>query len=84
MGADIWMGFGRHILTMLGGVLVSKGYIDASTLDQVIGAVLTLVGFWWSYTHKVSLATVLATSVAPAAPVVAAPQPATSDPGKIS
>lgn len=40
----------RYVLQFGGGVLVAKGTIDADTLEQVIGAIITLVmtgfGVW--------------------------------------
>jgi len=42
----------RHGLTFVGGVLVSKGYIDEAVLQEVIGAIMTLGGFVWSYLDK--------------------------------
>lgn len=33
----------RYLLTFGGGFLVAKGIIDSATLEQIIGAVLTLV-----------------------------------------
>lgn len=40
----------RYVLQFGGGVLVAKGTIDADTLEQVIGAIVTLVmtgfGVW--------------------------------------
>ena len=34
----------RHFLTFVGGVLLTLGYIDATTLEMASGAILTLVG----------------------------------------
>lgn len=42
----------RHILTFLGGYLVTQGIIDESTLAEVVGAVITLTGFVWSWLDK--------------------------------
>jgi len=41
-------GIVRHGLTFIGGILVSKGYIDESSLAEVIGASMTLAGVFWS------------------------------------
>ena len=38
----------RQILLVLGGSLVTKGYIDAATLNSIIGAVLILGGSFWA------------------------------------
>lgn len=42
----------RHGLTFIGGLLVSKGIIDEQTLPEVIGAIMTLGGFVWSFISK--------------------------------
>ena len=42
----------RHILTFGGGYLVADGVIDEATLQEVVGAVITLTGFIWSYLSK--------------------------------
>ena len=42
----------RHALTVLGGALVTKGYVDADVVPEVVGAVMTLVGVVWSYQSK--------------------------------
>jgi hypothetical protein len=52
MNRDIILGIVRHILTIAGGVLVTKGTIDQATLESVIGALLTLVGVGWSVKSK--------------------------------
>ena len=55
MSQDVILGFVRHILTLGAGVLIAKGYVDESSTNELIGAVMTLVGFGWSYWHKASL-----------------------------
>ena len=42
----------RHGLTFLGGLLVTKGYIDAEAVQEIVGAVMTLGGFVWSVLDK--------------------------------
>ena len=42
----------RHALTFIGGIFVSKGYLDEQTLLEVIGATMTLGGFVWSFISK--------------------------------
>ena len=42
----------RHGLTVLGGVFVAKGYIDADVVSEAVGAILTLIGVVWSYQAK--------------------------------
>ncbi len=42
----------RHLLTAFGGIAVAKGYVDSATLETVVGAILTLIGFGWSLADK--------------------------------
>lgn len=50
--SDKVAGLIRHVLTFLGGYLVTKGIIDEGTLQEVIGAIITLSGFVWSFISK--------------------------------
>lgn len=38
----------RHALTFVGGLLVTKGYLDPSMVEQAVGAIVTIVGLGWS------------------------------------
>lgn len=42
----------RHVLTFAGGYLVTQGIIDEQTLTEIVGAVITLAGFAWSWIDK--------------------------------
>lgn len=42
----------RHSLTSAGGYLAAKGVIAASTVDEVVGAVVVLLGVLWSIIEK--------------------------------
>lgn len=42
----------RQILTVAGTALVAKGYIQASDLEPVIGAALTIGSVVWSVADK--------------------------------
>jgi hypothetical protein len=42
----------RHALSIGGGIAVGKGYIDASTAEQIIGGVMSLAGLIWSAVQK--------------------------------
>lgn len=53
---DSILGFIRHILTFGGGFLVQDGLIDASQVETVTGAIITLVGVVWSVIDKKSRA----------------------------
>lgn len=49
-------GLARHLLTTIGGALVSKGVIGAATLDLATGGVITLIGIVWSIAQKRGMA----------------------------
>jgi len=42
-------GFLRHLLTALGGIAVTYGWLDEQTVTQVVGAGVGLLGFIWSW-----------------------------------
>jgi hypothetical protein len=42
----------RHSLTSIGGVLVALGYIDESSLEALIGAIMTISGVVLSFKDK--------------------------------
>lgn len=46
------IGIVRHGLTFIGGVVVMKGLVDESTMTEITGGVLTLVGAVWSIIEK--------------------------------
>jgi hypothetical protein len=50
--SDKISGLLRHILTFVGGYLVTAGIIDEAMLMEVVGAIITLVGFVWSWKSK--------------------------------
>jgi len=52
MNNDMWLGIIRHLLTVLGGFFVAKGYVDADTLNTAVGAATTLAGVGWSIWDK--------------------------------
>lgn len=52
MNKDIVLGLVRHVITAAGGLVIGKGYVDASTLDAAVGAIVTLVGIGWSVVDK--------------------------------
>lgn len=43
----------RHILSFAGGVLITKGVIDEAGLEEVVGSIMTIVAFGWSYYNKI-------------------------------
>lgn len=42
----------RHILTMVGAVLVAKGYGDAVGMESIIGGAMAVLGIAWSMYAK--------------------------------
>lgn len=48
MTGDMLSGLIRHALTVLGGVFITKGYLDATMLEALAGAVATIAGVGWS------------------------------------
>lgn len=45
-------GLVRHVLTFVGGIVVSKGLVDEQTMITVVGAVATIAGAIWSWAVK--------------------------------
>lgn len=45
-------GVARHALTTIGGVLVTKGYLDSGAVSGFVGAGMVLVGVAWSWWQK--------------------------------
>ena len=44
------LGLVRHILTYLGGAIVATGVgITEDMWTQAVGAIITLIGLYWSY-----------------------------------
>lgn len=52
MQQQIIFGILRHVLTALGGTLLTKGWADPTGVSQIVGAVMTLIGVAWSIGHK--------------------------------
>lgn len=46
------LGILRHTLTFVGGILVTKGLIDETTVTEIIGGIITLTGTIWSVVAK--------------------------------
>lgn len=51
--SDFILSMVRHLLTLGAGVLVTKGTIDQSTAEQLVGAVMTIGVAAWSWIHHV-------------------------------
>lgn len=52
MTAEQLAGVARTVLATVGGILVSKGYVDNATMTAVVGAVVTLGTAGWSVYAK--------------------------------
>jgi hypothetical protein len=52
MTNEMWLGVARHILTVIGGGFVAKGYLDANSLNVVVGAATSLAGVGLSIWNK--------------------------------
>lgn len=52
MKKEMVLGIIRHTLTFVGGIFITKGLIDESTLQTLIGSSITLIGTIWSIVIK--------------------------------
>jgi len=52
MKKEIILGLIRHTLTFVGGIFIMKGLVDETTVNEIVGATLTLVGGIWSIINK--------------------------------
>ena len=49
---EVYAGLIRHTLTVVCGILVSKGVIDASNAEIAVGSLMGLIGVIWSVKSK--------------------------------
>ncbi len=47
-----FLGIVRHTITFVGGVLIAKGYISDSLLNEIAGVSTALAGVIWSVIAK--------------------------------
>lgn len=52
MTKDQVLGVIRHVLTFVGGVLITKGVLDEAMATEIIGGIVTIVGGIWSVLDK--------------------------------
>jgi len=45
-------GIFRHVLTFIGGFLITKGLVDETFVTEVVGALSTIIGAVWSFFAK--------------------------------
>lgn len=43
----------RHVLTIAAGALVSKGILESSTVEPLVGGLMAVIGVGWSVFQKV-------------------------------
>jgi hypothetical protein len=43
------LGIARHLLTFGGGIAVAKGIVDEGIVTELVGAVITILGFILSF-----------------------------------
>lgn len=55
METTIYLGIVRHLLTLLGGIIISKGYITQGAFDMIIGAILSIAPQIWSIVEKIDV-----------------------------
>jgi hypothetical protein len=46
------LGIVRHGLTFVGGIVVMKGLVDETTVTEIIGGIMTIMGTIWSVVDK--------------------------------
>lgn len=67
MDRETVLGIARHILTTLGGVLITKGYVDSGATEAIIGGLIAAAGVVWSAIQKRQQAKALAAASTPSA-----------------
>lgn len=49
---SVALSFLRHILTAAGTLAVTKGYADADSMTQIVGAIVTFATLVWAAVEK--------------------------------
>lgn len=52
MNWEVVQGLVRHALTTVGGIMASKGYIEAGEVEIIVGGALAIIGVIWSMVNK--------------------------------
>ena len=42
----------RHALTFIGGLIAAKGYLDESSVSEIVGATISIVSVLWMTFEK--------------------------------
>ena len=53
MNKEITLGIIRHVLTIVAGIFVSRGQLDPTDMQTIIGGVTGIAGIAWSIKHKI-------------------------------
>ena len=56
MNFEMLLGLIRHLLTFGGGWMVAKGFFDEATMNELVGAAMTVIGAIWSVVQKKAIA----------------------------
>jgi hypothetical protein len=46
------LGIARHVLTFVGGILITKGVFEEALVNEIIGTIVTVIGTVWSVITK--------------------------------
>lgn len=52
MNRDQTFGLIRHVLTIVGGMLVQKGLLEEGQVPEALGAIMSLLAVGWSVQSK--------------------------------
>jgi hypothetical protein len=52
MNKQAILGIVRHVLTFVGGLLVTRGLLNETLSQELVGGLVTLIGFVWSVVSK--------------------------------
>ena len=52
MNQDQKLGVIRHVLTFVGGILLTKGLVDESLMTDLVASIMVIIGGVWSITSK--------------------------------
>jgi hypothetical protein len=52
MSIEQYQGIARHILTVVAGIIVSKGYTDESTATTIVAGIVAALTVFWSIKSK--------------------------------
>lgn len=52
MTKDMLLGVVRHVLSGIGATLVTKGVLDSSSAEAIVGGAIAVIGVFWSMWDK--------------------------------